>query len=71
MSFKVQVLMPIYEYKCVGCGRVKEMILSANLDLPKITCGDCDSSMVRVISAPADPHFKGPGFYATDYKGKK
>ena len=61
--------MPLYEYKCVKCGRRTEKIESvAGPHLRK--CPHCGGKVEAMISAPAI-QFKGSGWYVTDYAGKK
>lgn len=62
--------MPIYEYRCTN-GHTFEAFQSMSEDSLD-ACRVCDASAERVLSAPAI-HFKGSGFYTTDYarKGKK
>lgn len=61
---------PIYEYRCAN-GHVFETMQSINDD-PITVCEVCDAPAERVLS-PVAVHFKGSGFYTTDYgrKGKK
>jgi putative FmdB family regulatory protein len=61
---------PLYEYKCRKCGHVFEKIQKFS-DKPEASCPECDSDAERQLSAPA-VHFKGSGWYITDYarKGK-
>ncbi len=60
--------MPTYEYKC-DKGHVFEVIQSMSEDaLTK--CEECGAPAQRVLFAPA-VHFKGKGFYNTDYGTKK
>ena len=63
--------MPLYEYKCCKCGHVFEKIQKFS-DKPEAACPECGSEGERQLSAPA-VHFKGTGWYVTDYarKGKK
>ncbi len=63
--------MPLYEYKCCKCGHVYEKIQKFS-DKPEAACPECGSEGERQLSAPA-VHFKGTGWYVTDYarKGKK
>lgn len=61
--------MPIYEYKCEKCGHTFEVIQKFS-DEPIASCVACSGSVHRVLSPPG-LLFKGPGFYATDYKQKK
>jgi putative FmdB family regulatory protein len=62
--------MPIYEYRCEK-GREFEAFQSMSEE-PISDCMECGAPAQRVLSAPA-VHFKGSGFYTTDYarKGKK
>ncbi len=61
--------MPIYEYRCEK-GHEFETFQSMSED-PISKCMECGAPAQRVLSAPA-VHFKGSGFYTTDYgKGKK
>jgi putative FmdB family regulatory protein len=62
--------MPTYEYRCPE-GHTFELFQRMSDPRPE-ACEVCGASPVeRVLSAPA-VHFKGSGFYATDYgKGKK
>ena len=61
--------MPIYEYLCTDGHRVDVVQKFADDALTK--CEVCGKPAQRVLHAPA-VHFKGKGFYATDYgKGKK
>lgn len=62
--------MPIYEYRCVK-GHEFEAFQSMSED-SFTKCIECGAACERVLSAPA-VHFKGSGFYTTDYarKGKK
>lgn len=56
--------MPTYEYKCEE-GHVFEVMQSITED-PLESCEICGSPAQRVLYAPA-VHFKGSGFYTTDY----
>ena len=58
--------MPIYEYKCESCGKIFTKIQKF-VDEPLTSHEECGSGPVeRIISAPA-LHFKGTGWYVTDY----
>ena len=59
--------MPIYEYRCEN-GHTFEVFQSMSED-PVSQCLECAASAERVLSAPA-VHFKGSGFYTTDYARK-
>jgi putative FmdB family regulatory protein len=59
---------PIYEYKCEN-GHVFDVIQKM-ADEPLTECQECAAPAVRVLHSPA-VHFKGSGFYNTDYGKKK
>ena len=58
---------PIYEYRCAN-GHTFEVFQSMSED-PVSACVECGAPSERVLSAPA-VHFKGSGFYTTDYARK-
>jgi putative FmdB family regulatory protein len=58
--------MPLYEYKCKKCGHRFERIQSFSAEDVK-ECPVCQGEVERLISTPARAHFKGSGFYSTDY----
>jgi putative FmdB family regulatory protein len=60
--------MPTYEYRCEN-GHVFEVFQSMSDD-PVTACEVCGAPVERVLFAPA-VHFKGSGFYTTDYKKKE
>ena len=61
--------MPLYEYKCLKCGRKTEKI--ENVAGPHLKkCPHCGGKVEMMFSAPAI-QFKGSGWYVTDYAGKK
>jgi len=60
---------PLYEYKCLKCGRHTDKI--ENVSGPHLKkCPHCGGKVESVITAPAI-QFKGAGWYVTDYGGKK
>jgi putative FmdB family regulatory protein len=59
--------MPIYEYRCSN-GHTFEVIQSMSAD-PVETCEVCGAPVERVFH-PVAVHFKGSGFYTTDYAKK-
>jgi putative FmdB family regulatory protein len=59
--------MPFYEYRCEK-GHTFE-VMQKMTDDPVTTCQTCDAKVERVFH-PVAVHFKGSGFYNTDY-GKK
>ena len=60
--------MPIYEYKCDN-GHVFD-VMQKMAEEPLTECVECGAPAVRVLTAPA-VHFKGSGFYNTDYGKRK
>jgi len=62
--------MPTYDYKCPKCGIVKERFHGMN-EHPTVICESCPAVMNRMIGKGSGVHFKGTGFYETDYKRKK
>ncbi|HVW47449.1 MAG TPA: FmdB family zinc ribbon protein [Solirubrobacterales bacterium] len=60
--------MPIYEYKCDN-GHVFDVMQKMS-DEPLTECVECGAPAHRVLTAPA-VHFKGSGFYNTDYGKRK
>src|SRR5712672_1999576 len=60
--------LPLYEYKCLKCGKKTEKIESVSGPFLK-KCPHCGGKVERVQSAPAI-QFKGSGWYVTDYAGK-
>jgi putative FmdB family regulatory protein len=61
--------MPLYEYQCKKCGHRFELIQSFSAEDPT-ECPVCHGEVERLISTPARAHFKGSGFYSTDYAAK-
>jgi putative FmdB family regulatory protein len=60
--------MPIYEYRCEN-GHTFE-VLQKMTDDPVSVCTTCDAPVQRVFH-PVAVHFKGKGFYNTDYGTKR
>ena len=60
--------MPIYEYRCEH-GHTFEVIQRITDD-PLATCQTCEAPVERVYH-PVAVHFKGSGFYNTDYGTRK
>jgi putative FmdB family regulatory protein len=60
--------MPIYEYKC-DKGHVSE-VMQKMTDDPVKKCPECGAKVQRVFH-PVAVHFKGSGFYNTDYGTKR
>jgi putative FmdB family regulatory protein len=60
--------MPIYEYRCEN-GHTFE-VMQRMTDDPVTTC-EVDGSPVKRVFHPVAVHFKGKGFYNTDYGTKR
>jgi putative FmdB family regulatory protein len=60
--------MPIYEYRCEQ-GHTFE-VMQRMSDDPLSTCQTCEAPVARVFH-PVAVHFKGSGFYNTDYGTRK
>jgi putative FmdB family regulatory protein len=62
--------MPIYEYKCPN-GHLSEVIHGMTEAGPQ-ACPECGAAPLEIVLHPVAVHFKGSGFYSTDYgKGSK
>ena len=59
--------MPIYEYKCANDHRFE--VIQSMSDDPVSECEVCGALVERVFH-PVAVHFKGSGFYTTDYAKK-
>jgi putative FmdB family regulatory protein len=59
--------MPTYEYECRECNHAFERFQGINAD-PIAECPECAGKVRRLISSGGGLVFKGPGFYATDYR---
>jgi putative FmdB family regulatory protein len=60
--------MPIYEYRCEN-GHTFE-VMQRMTDDPLTKCTECGAPVQRVFH-PVAVHFKGSGFYSTDYGRQK
>jgi putative FmdB family regulatory protein len=61
--------MPVYEYKCPN-GHLFEVIHGMTEPSPE-TCEVCGASPLQRVLHPVAVHYKGSGFYSTDYGRKK
>src|SRR3954468_13727770 len=61
--------MPIYEYRCPN-GHLFERFQSMTAPAPE-KCDVCGAAPVEVVLYPIAIHYKGSGFYSTDYGKKK
>ncbi len=57
--------MPIYEYKCPN-GHLLEVFHGMNEPSPE-QCEVCGASPLERVLHPVAVHYKGSGFYSTDY----
>ena len=62
--------MPIYEYRCDGCGHEMELIQKMSDD-PLKDCPACQSSELKKMISASGFRLKGSGWYETDFKNKK
>ena len=56
---------PIYEYRCPN-GHVFELFQRIG-DAPPAACETCGEGPLERVLYPVAVHFKGSGFYSTDY----
>jgi putative FmdB family regulatory protein len=56
---------PIYEYRCPN-GHTFELFQRMT-DAPAESCPTCGAGPVEKLLFPVAVHFKGSGFYSTDY----
>lgn len=60
--------MPIYAYRCTGCGFEKDVMQKVS-EAKLTVCPACKAeSFAKQLTAPGF-HLKGTGWYATDFKG--
>jgi putative FmdB family regulatory protein len=57
--------MPIYEYRCPN-GHLFELFQRMD-EAPPSVCETCGEGPVERVLYPVAVHFKGSGFYSTDY----
>jgi len=57
--------MPIYEYECLSCGEIHEVVQRFS-DEPLTICPDCNGRLKKIISNTSFI-LKGTGWYKTDY----
>ena len=60
--------MPLYEYRCENEHSFE--VMQRMSDDPVAECPECGAPVQRVFH-PVAVHFKGSGFYTTDYGRKK
>jgi len=62
--------MPTYDYFCTDCKYEFEEFQKMSDSLLEV-CPQCEGKLQRKIGGGAGLHFKGSGFYITDYKNKQ
>jgi putative FmdB family regulatory protein len=60
---------PIYEYRCPN-GHLFERFQSMTAAAPE-TCDACGAAPLELVLYPIAIHYKGSGFYSTDYGKRK
>jgi putative FmdB family regulatory protein len=65
LSLLAFAAMPIYEYRCPD-GHTFEVFQRMS-DSPLEKCEICGKSPIEKVLYPVSVHFKGSGFYSTDY----
>ena len=60
--------MPLYEYRCSGCGHQQEFLQKWS-DAPLTVCTACGKETFQKLLTAAGFQLKGSGWYATDFKG--
>ena len=62
--------MPTYEFRCPEGHEFEKFYRSISAAPPEIHCPVCGKLAERILSAGGGLHFKGSGFYITDYAKK-
>jgi len=59
--------MPTYEFRCPDGHEFERFYRKISDATPEVACPECGKPAVRKLSGGAGLHFKGSGFYLTDY----
>jgi len=59
--------MPIYEYRCQGCGHEMEKLQRMS-DAPFVDCPACAQPALKKLISAVAFRLKGSGWYETDFK---
>jgi putative FmdB family regulatory protein len=59
--------MPIYEYRCGGCGHQQDHLQKVS-EKPLAKCPACGKKAYKKLLSAAGFQLKGSGWYATDFK---
>ena len=62
--------MPIYEYRCAGCGYEMDKLQKIS-DPPLTDCPACGRPALEKLVSAAGFRLKGGGWYETDFKSGK
>lgn len=62
--------MPIYEYRCTTCGHLFEVFARMSDPDPE-RCESCSAETVEKVLHPVSVHYRGSGFYSTDYGSRR
>ena len=63
--------MPFYSYKCHNCLKVFEEFRYLYDYRKEAICPECGSNQTVKLLNAIPIHYKGSGFYSTDYRSKK
>jgi len=65
--------MPTYDFSCPNGHEFEQFFRSISASPSEMACPVCGATAVRRVSGGSGLHFKGSGFYITDYgkDGKK
>jgi putative FmdB family regulatory protein len=64
-----EMSMPIYEYRCTGCGFQDEYLQKVS-EPPMTVCPSCGAESFQKLVSAAGFQLKGSGWYATDFKNR-
>ena len=59
--------MPTYEFRCPDGHEFEKFYRKISDAVSEVSCPECGKPATRQLSAGAGLHFKGSGFYLTDY----
>src|SRR3954468_22823827 len=59
--------MPTYEYRCPAGHDFERFYRKISDAAPQVACPECGKIAERIMSVGGGLHFKGSGFYLTDY----
>ena len=63
--------MPTYEYRCDSCNHQFEVFARMSDPAPEACEGCGAAGTLTKVLFPVAVHYKGSGFYSTDYSGSK